>query len=365
MSQAEFQFSGYVINFSTYQRIDENISEFFRTDNSVFSNFTRLRLRPTYYTAPRTRIALEYEITALLQSSLLAFGEPTERTNRQLVNLHWTPIEEAHFVLTHFIDRLYLWQDFDLGTFIIGRQRIAWGSGRIWNPTDMFNPINPANFNKIEKDGADAVSLKLYLGNFTDLQFVYNPADEFRLNNGAVRFRSNFKTYDFSIMTGYFDQRIIIGGDFAGNVFKAGFRGEAILSANEKQFSSNFVKYIFGLDYQFNPKFYGLVEYHYNGEGQKDKQDYELERLLAGEILNLNKSYLYLLATYFVHPLISSSFGYNANLIDGSGFVNGIATLSLSENLYANLGLLFPYAGGFDEYWYYSKAIYLSIEYYF
>ncbi|MFQ5584089.1 MAG: hypothetical protein ACE5GL_06605, partial [Calditrichia bacterium] len=166
-SQPEFKFTGYFIDIPTFQRLNEDIPQLPDVSQNVVSNLTRLRLRPTLYLFPGSRLVVVYELTTLLRNSFLGLGEPPEKTNRQVVPLRWTPINKEHIILTHFIDRLYWRQSFTLGNFIVGRQRIAWGTGRIWNPTDMFNPINPANFSKIEKDGADAASLKLYLGNFT------------------------------------------------------------------------------------------------------------------------------------------------------------------------------------------------------
>ena len=45
-------------------------------------------------------------------------------------------------------------------------------------------------------------------------------------SNGGFRFRTNYSEYDLSLIGGYFDKRIVIGGDFAGNLFEAGVRGE-------------------------------------------------------------------------------------------------------------------------------------------
>ena len=39
--------------------------------------------------------------------------------------------------------RAVLAYDWGGGQLSVGRQRIAWGSGRLWNPTDRFNPVAP------------------------------------------------------------------------------------------------------------------------------------------------------------------------------------------------------------------------------
>lgn len=364
-AQIEFDFSGYVVNLPTYQKTNSTISALLGIDQSTYLDLTRLRLRPTVYPTSSTTIVLEYEINPLYQSSSFLFAAPSGRTNRQNFDLRWTPITEDHFTLTHFIDRLYVRQAFKKADVTVGRQRISWGTGRIWNPTDLFNPINPANFDKIEKDGADAVSTRLYLGNFTDLEVVYNTVDKFNESNYGARFRTNYKAYDFSIMSGYFDQRVVAGADFAGNLLEAGFRGEGIISAEKDDLDSNFIKYILGLDYQFTPELYGLIEYHFNGEGAAKKSGYELTRLIRGEILNLSRNYVFLQSTYQIHPLLNNSLSLNMNLDDGSGFTSGSLTYSLAENWYLSLGALVPFGSSFDEYWYYPTSLYLKGEFYF
>ncbi len=150
---------------------------------------------------------------------------------------------------------------------------------------------------------------------------VYNPADSFKLNNFGFRFRSNFRGFDFSFVSGYFDKRGVLGFDFAGNFLKAGIRGEGLVSANMENFRDNFFKFVFGFDNQFTDNLYTLFEYQFNGEGKVNKEDYELERLIKGEILNLSRNYVFVLANYILNPLFVLSFSLNQNLNDGSGFV--------------------------------------------
>jgi len=364
-AQDNFEFTGYAVNLPTYQKTNSRISDALGIDESTFLDLTRLRLRPTLHPSSDLSIMLEYEIDPLYQSSGLIFGNPVDRTNRQNFDLRWRAVGEKNFTITHFVDRLYLRYAFKMGDLTIGRQRISWGTGRVWNPTDLFNPINPASFDKIEKDGADAFSTRFYLGNFTDVALVYNAVDEFKESNYGARFRTNLREYDFSFLGGYFDRRIVIGGDFAGNLLTAGFRGEGIISINQDDVESNFTKYILGLDYQFTPDIYGLIEYQFNGEGKSNRSNYELNRLLAGEILNLSRNYLALQSTYQIHPLLSTGISLSSNLNDGSGFFNGSATYSLTENFYVSLGALLPFGSTFDEYAYYPVSIYLKGEFYF
>jgi len=372
-AQSDFSFSGYVVDLPIYQFSKESTFDSLNKIEEQFLNLTRARFRSEYKLWSDARLNLEYELDALYYSSSDDFEFSTSgKSNRQLFDLTWTPVKEKHLNITHFIDRLYFRQGFDFGNVVIGRQRISWGTGRIWNPTDLFNPINPAVFYKIEKDGADAVSFKYAFGNFTDINLVFNPQEKIKNSNYGFRFRTNFKEYDMSIMGGSFsegvdshDRRFVAGLDFAGNLFNAGLRGEGIISINEDDSEDKFIKFILGVDNQFTSRIYALLEYHYNGEGKTDKSEYDITSFVKGEIQNLSKNYIYAGGMYQVYPLLNLSIGNITNINDGSGFINFIGSYSITEDFYIDLGTQITYGGELSEYWYYPISLYIEMEYYF
>lgn len=348
-----------------YEQFQPSLAQQLDYSNSEFADLARLRLRPTLHLGDNTKIGLEYEIDGLYYSQNTTFGLSSTTPMRQAISLHWEPVSENHLTLSHYIDRLYLDQDFSFGTFVIGRQRISWGTGRVWNPTDIFNPINPANFGKIEKDGADAASMKFYLGQLTDLQLVYNAEYHFKYSDYAARFHTNILNYDFSLMSGFADKRLVNGGDFAGDIGGAGIRGEALVSTDVINHTGYYIKWILGADMQFTEKLYGLLEYYHNGQGTLDKLNYDFTGLYEGTILNLAKDYLAVSGTYQLTPLVTVMLTSNSNFNDGSGFVSGTITYSASDNTSIALGTLFTYGGTLTEYWYYPRAYYLKVDTYF
>ena len=365
-AQVDYSFSGYAINFPIYSVVPKSLAELSNSKQNQFSNLTRVRLRPTVYLWDGARFNLEYEIASLYFNAQNVFlGSAIGKTKTQIIRMNWIPVNENNFRLNHFIDRLYFKQNFKAGNIILGRQRISWGTGRTWNPTDLFNPNNPANFSKIEKDGADAVSLNYYFGSFTDLNIVFNPNEKISNSNFAARFRTNVGEYDFSLMSGRFDKRIVAGLDLAGNLFESGIRGEGIISFDENNTSDNFIKFILGIDYQFTAELYALIEYHFNGQGKTDKQNYDVQKLASGEILNLNKNYLNVSGNYQLSPLLSFGLSNIFNLNDGSGIIALTANYSIITDLYVNAGSQITYGSEFSEYWYFGSSFYMQIEYYF
>lgn len=369
-AQTAFDFSGYVMEMPIYENIRPMLAQLSNSSASGFTDLARLRLRPTLHIGDNTKIGLEYEMDGLYFSQSSAFGLTSTIPQRQLVSLRWQLVNQNHLTLSHYIDRLYINQDFSLpngtsGSLVIGRQRISWGSGRVWNPTDIFNPINPANFGKIEKDGADAALLKLYLGQLTDLQLVYNAEHDFDSSNYAVRFRTNVLGYDLAILAGSVDKQPITGGDFTGDVWTAGIRGEALISKDPSKPRGYYVRWILGMDYQFTDKLYGLFEYYHNGQGTLDRYNYDLTSLYEGRILNVAKDYLALSGSYQLTPLVTIMLSSISNFDDGSGYLSGTVTYSASDNTSLSLGSLYSYGKKLTEYWYYPQAYYLKLETYF
>lgn len=364
-AQYELTFSGYVMDVPVGQRINSTVARFLQADREQFLNVTRIRLRPTVVLWDNAQLSLEYEVTSLYHSTSMFFPLQGEKNNRQVWDLTWNPVHESRFSVLHFIDRLYWKQSFGFGDVVVGRQRIAWGTGRIWNPTDLFNPLNPTSFAKIEKDGVDALQMKFHLGSFTDLALVVNPQNGWHTSNVGFRFRTNVNEYDFSLVGGYFNDRIVAGTDFAGNLFDAGVRGEGIVSVAPTHPDSNFAKFIVGVDYQFTSKLYALLEYHFNGEGTTDKMSYELARLIEGDILNLGRQYVTISGSYLIHPLVTLMLSLTSNMVDGSQFIGASISFSVEENVMLAVGGQLFRGDDFTEYWYYPNALYLKADIYF
>lgn len=366
-AEYSLNFSGYINDIPVLQILPVNSTILGNLIDSrdFFINLSRLRLTPTFELWEDARLEFHYEIDAIYSKILNPFFGTTGMTNRQAISLNWSLFNECNLNVRHFIDRLYFKQTFENTEFVIGRQRISWGVGRIWQPTDLFNPINPANFSKYEKDGADAISGKIFLGNFTDLELVLNFREKLNETNYGGRFRTNIEKFDFSAMTGKFDRQIVIGGDFAGNLFDAGVRGEVIFSMNKDYLDSNFIRFILGIDYQFSSKLYALLEYQYNGEGQTCRDCYEIERLVKGEILNLSQNYITTQIRYLIHPLVSINAGAMWNMNDKSGYSNLVADWSALDNINITLGFMIPWGSEKSEFWYYPTSIYISGQFFF
>lgn len=65
-------------------------------------------------------------------------------------------------ILRTMIDRLWIDWAYKKWELRAGRQRINWGKTSVWNPNDLFNTFNYANFDYEEQAGSDAIKLSYY-----------------------------------------------------------------------------------------------------------------------------------------------------------------------------------------------------------
>ncbi|MFP4370374.1 MAG: hypothetical protein ACLFR2_12415 [Candidatus Kapaibacterium sp.] len=377
----ELKFGGYLHNTAAYQK-SQGDSFFGQEEDSFLMDIFRARFRPELKLSSNSRITAHYEINLFAADVPPVFFN-TGRTNRQAVNLNWEIASGGDYKAWHYFDMLYYKHMFDFGEITAGRQVISWGTGRVWQPMDVFLPINPANFAKIERDGSDAVSFKYYLGLFSDIEIVFNYAKSTiesgeKYYNAAARYRTNFKEFDLSLMSGFFENdKMHLGGGFTGNLYDAGIRGEVLYTRAMEEDDSALIpdvlksrddlRFIIGIDNQFTSKLYGLAEYQFNGPGADDKKNYVylFPRLVEGELQNVGVHYIALQANLQAHPLVGLSAMNISNLGDRSGFFMLNGDYNMYSDLNISAGIMLIYGSPGSEYSYYPHAAFLQANYYF
>jgi len=169
---------------------------------------------------------------------------------------------------------------------VIGRQRIAWGTARIWNPTDRFNPVEPTALEPSEKTGVDALVATWRYSDFGALQLVAAPgrASHRVSRKAALRWRDTFGEADVSLTLGRMGVERVLGGDLAANIMQGTFRLEAMRAWPGR--AGGYTQVAIGYDYTltgplFPAGLYLLVEYFHNGRPGDAPALVPLDRLYA------------------------------------------------------------------------------------
>jgi hypothetical protein len=177
-----------------------------------------------------------------------------------------------HSYLHSMSDRLYVqWgnQDWQIR---LGRQRINWGINMVSNPNDLFNTYSFFDFDYEERPGADALRIERYLGGMSRIELAFSPAEHISGAVAALLYGTNIKGYDVQLITGYFKNRLAIGGGWAGSLGGTGFKGEATyfydIELVDSIPSSNIVAAI-SFDHLFGGGLYVVTEALYNGGNRR------------------------------------------------------------------------------------------------
>jgi hypothetical protein len=166
--------------------------------------------------------------------------------------------------LRHALYRAWVRYEGDRFDLTVGRQRIALGRGRLWNPTDLFNPIFPLAIEGDQRIGQDAVVGRLRLGRSLRLMGIWSPQDDPDLHKAAGRLELHRTEIDAAIMAGRFQQDWVFGGDFATSLRGASVRGEATFTDLER--GGRIWQVVGSADYNLSigTGIYVLVEHLYN-----------------------------------------------------------------------------------------------------
>lgn len=357
-AQTTFEFTGYAKNLGI-------------RSSSILSNESYLldvsRLRTTGILSVGERFHAELWLdTELLLGSFLStqdfeLGQLIEPST--FFDLQWTLADGSDYQLQQQLFRAFATLYIGSAHVTVGRQRIAWGSGFAWNPTDVLNPFNPGAIELGEKGGVDAAYLNIPVGVFSQIEAVVTPGRREGRSSVAARAGTNVSEYDVSVMGGYFREDWVLGGDFAGYLGNAGFRGEAAYTWNKG--GRDYFRAILNADYTLASGYYILVEFYFNGQGTRDKDAYDLTALLAGDTFNLAKEYVAASVGKSITPLLGGAVYTLVNLDDQSSLVGPSLTYSLAENLEVAASTYFFLGASDTEFGAQQHVLFASLQFYF
>jgi hypothetical protein len=248
-------------------------------EKDAWQSLTRLRTRVDVEFTTRLRAVVVYDTelrTGILDTFESALGR--EFAGGDLVDAETTVIDEDRVAWSHILYRGFVQLETEHFDVSIGRQRIAWGVGRLWNPIDRFNAIPPLAIQAGESRGVDSIDAKWSFDGFSFVEAVYAPGRRQEESRYALRAHAVVLDSDISVMGGMFEEAPTVGFDFARNVGDAAGRIELVyarphrkvpsLSSGEaRERPDDFFQVVGSVDYTFDlaDGLYVLVEHLYNG----------------------------------------------------------------------------------------------------
>lgn len=388
--ESDFSFSGYLKStVQTSQFADNAVLPPLEDDKNYWLWQNTLNLRLFYEPSDDFSFETVYELSPVAADENVinsqGFFNPVNNSYRIK---DFDPVLEENGDLFFFqnLDRLNMTVRFKKSDLRIGRQPISFGSGRYINPTDIFSPFVFQDLNQEEKNGVDAVRYQLMTGDMSELDFGFVFGENAELDESAAFVRSKFfyKNSDISLMLMDFKQNLLIGFDLTRSIGDAGFWFEAAQVYaglfEDRQSEDDYFRLTTGFDYSFNQKTYGFIEYHYNGAGTRDSDNYLTNidgniGYTEGGVYLLGRNYLIPGVTYEINPLTFGTLYLVTNMDDFSTYLGASVEYNFKENLYLEAGGFFGFGSSpsqtgsipepNSEFGSYSNAIYAGIRYYF
>ncbi|MCP5056270.1 MAG: hypothetical protein GY937_06020 [bacterium] len=269
--------------------------------------------------------------------------------------------DASHRRWRHLLYRAFVRYEGEHVELTVGRQRIPWGVGRLWNPIDRFNAIGPLAIESDQSVGIDAVQARWLISDFDSLQVVYAPGTRSDDARYALRFEGVVRDTDIGMMAGVFEQARTFGADLAGNLGDAAWRVEAVYTNPERDVweigwdapreLDRFWQIVVSLDYNFDVGngVYFLVEHLYDGnalgfgEGE------------AGTLLPLFEATEGPFAP-LVQPVSSNRFG-GSGVVSNARHTTGVQlSTDLMSTVNGSLLVLYDWNGG-------SSAFFPSVSF--
>jgi hypothetical protein len=292
------------------------VGVFPRQGESLGGDLNRLRLRVDSALLPNVTLHFEPEYDALVKPKPFPLVGVSS-----LDQLVW--------------NRTYLKIYMPGGDLILGKQRIAWGSGYIWNPTDVFNPFTLSFAVEDEqKKEPEAVRLEIPLGEAAGIDTFIQTGNEWVSAKKGIRARTNVGLYDLALSLvdlgkgGY-----QFGFDTAGELFGLGVRSEFVLISPAG--ANGYIQSVWGWNYTLDNGWGLDMEYFFNGLGKRDKGGYDWAGLAAGNINQLGMDYVYFGLNKTLDEITGVRFSWLFNAND----MSYIFYPSYSRNIFQNIDL--------------------------
>ena len=282
------------------------------------------------------------------------------------VNATWEVEDGAglHHQSLHRLDRAAIQLQQGDWSVTLGRQAVSWGSGRVFQPMDPFNPFSPTVVDRDYKPGNDLLLVERLFDNGHDMQLLHiaRRDEDYHVTNDvsstAFKWHGMMRESEFEVLVaqhygkgmGGVTLRVPIGGAMirsdvmASELISGQWSVSGIVNADYSFMLGKFNSFVFG-------------EYFYNDLGvselptRLEQLPVELAiRMERGEVFNLMEHYTAVGGNVLWHPLFDTSLTVITNLKDTSSLVSLSASYIPSDNQSLQVGWIHPLGRSGDEY---------------
>jgi len=241
----------------------------------------------------------------------------------------------------------------------LGKQQLAWGTGYVWNPTEVIRPkslFDPT----YEREGVNALRITIPWTRRGALEGILLLKESLDSSTLCIRLQQNLLRFDFAFTYAKMieeswvlrtkNRRELYGAEFAGELFGAGVWAEG--AYNNIDDTLTYSQLVVGADYTFTFQTYILTEYFHNGLGNANKE-YDFTswlRLVSGELRGLGRDYLFFGISQPVFEVHRLSLYLLTNLNDKSFIIMPQVQYSFSEDTEISCFCFYSFGDAFGEF---------------
>lgn len=327
------------------------VNEYSKTgeEKSLTANLSRVRFSPEYTYSDVLLIHADLDNEVVFGSYLGSrefdgFWRDGYSNYNDLLHLSHDVRYDEDILYRAKVHRAYMKLSVKSLTVTAGRQLVRFGSGRLWNPLDIMNPLSPLSLEGAEdQKGADALRTEFFFNEYTVLSLVVSQNREYDRgeisewrseNTSAVgRFKTSILPLEteIAVIGGRLIRKNLAGADISAIVLGGTLRGSWIyLSPDDYR---RYTQGSAGYEYNFRCGLYFLIEYFYNRNGLNYNEElrdaymysqaYGIDEtgyyILSNQFLTWNRHYGGLALGYDLHPLVRAEM-FTIWDVQGQGF---------------------------------------------
>lgn len=245
--------------------------------------------------------------------------------------------------------------------FTAGLQKISMGVGRIWNPTDLFNPKNPLALEPDEVYGVYALSYTYSPSSLSQITAVAAERADKKMKY-AGRIKGYLGFADAAVNALSADDVSMIGYELEGELFHSGIelRSEGGWF-DDKLLSQQFFQGLIGADYAFENSLMLIVEWlHTSRTFERELR----QRTPSGAPNNLVRAHDYaaLSVGYQFDPLLYGTMSGIISADDGSFYAGPLLRYSLSDDMTLGVGAMFYGGANGTEFGAFGQTYYVHFK---
>ncbi len=227
---------------------------------------------------------------------------------------------------------------------VFGLQKITMGVGRIWTPTDLFNPRNPLALEPDQVFGTYALSYAYALDKLSEVMVVAakRQDDSYKY---AGRIKGNVGVADIALDLFSSNDAQMIAYEIEGNLFDTGieWRSEGGYF-KDTLLDQEFYQTILGLDYGFSGGLTLATEWIHSSQTYTYEEIFVYQNSTLGNNRFAYRDYFGASAYYDFNLLYSATASVIYNPEDSSAYIAPLLAYSISDDASLALGAML-YAG--------------------